>query len=312
MSYECGELHKIFNDLPRFRFPFDNKKVPLNGVYVLFEKGEFAHDGDRIVRIGTHTGESLLRPRLRQHFLSENKDSSIFRKNIGRAILNKRRSEYLDIWNLVMTTRESKNKHGHLIDCAYQKKIEKEVSNIIQKNFSFCVFEIDDKNVRIDIESRIISTVSLCDECIPSKDWFGFESPIEKIRNSGLWLVNELYKNPVIREDIEYIKILCLEEGVFIPVIKTEESMKEKSIKTQNNKILSNKIWVNINKPTKKCAIHTDLSCSFVINKKETRRKGIEMLKIDGGWKSFTNYLDASEYCVEWENKKNYSTSTCC
>ena len=171
MSFECSELHKIFNDLPRFRFPFDHKKIPLNGIYILFEEGEFAHDSDRIVRIGTHTGENLLRSRLKQHFLIENKDSSIFRKNIGRTILNKRRSSYLDIWNLVMTTRESKNKYGHLIDWGYQKQLEKEVSSFIQQNFSFCVFEMVDRSVRIDIESRIISTISLCDDCFPSKNW---------------------------------------------------------------------------------------------------------------------------------------------
>ena len=97
MSFECRELHEVFNNLPRFKFPFDYNKIPLNGIYFLFEKGELAHGSDRIVRIGTHTGENLLRSRLRQHFLVDNKDSSIFRKNIGRVILNKSGSYYLDI-----------------------------------------------------------------------------------------------------------------------------------------------------------------------------------------------------------------------
>lgn len=68
------------------------------------------------------------------------------------------------------------------------------VSKYIQDNFSFVVLQIDDKKERLLIESKIISTVSLCDGCKPSKNWLGLYSPREKIKESGLWLVNELYK----------------------------------------------------------------------------------------------------------------------
>ena len=47
---------------------------------------------DRIVRIGTHTGENQLRSRLMQHFVKENKNRSIFRKNIGRCFFEHRKS----------------------------------------------------------------------------------------------------------------------------------------------------------------------------------------------------------------------------
>ena len=63
--------------------------VPLNGIYLLYERGELGHGADRIVRVGTHTGKNQLVSRLKQHFVHENKDRSIFRKNIGRAILNR-------------------------------------------------------------------------------------------------------------------------------------------------------------------------------------------------------------------------------
>ena len=89
MSKYCSELHKIVNKMERFEFPFNREDIPKNGLYILFEKNELGHDGDRIVRIGTHTGQSQLRSRLKQHFMNENKDRSIFRKNIGRALLNK-------------------------------------------------------------------------------------------------------------------------------------------------------------------------------------------------------------------------------
>jgi len=85
----CSEIHSIFHSSQRHAFPFNEGDIPLNGIYVLFENGEHGHQGDRIVRVGSHTGVNQLRSRLKQHFLLENKDRSIFRKNIGRAILNK-------------------------------------------------------------------------------------------------------------------------------------------------------------------------------------------------------------------------------
>jgi len=96
MSKECDKIHRLFNGMERFNFPFDETKIPLNGIYVLFEKGEKGHGMNRIVRIGTHTGKNQLRSRLMQHFINENKDRSIFRKNIGRALLSKARDIFLE------------------------------------------------------------------------------------------------------------------------------------------------------------------------------------------------------------------------
>ena len=58
----------------------------------------------------------------------------------------------------------------------------------------------------IKLQSRIISTVSLCDECRPSEKWLGLYSPKAKIRESGLWLVNELYKVPLGEKGVEVLK----------------------------------------------------------------------------------------------------------
>jgi hypothetical protein len=203
MSNNCAELHKLFNKMERMRFPFDDKKIPLNGIYILFEKGETAHGADRIVRIGTHTGKDQLRPRLRQHFIMENKDRSIFRKNIGRALLSKNKDSFLEQWELDLTPKNSRDKNSKNIDFEKQKKTEKEVTRYIQDNFSFVVFPVENKEERLRLESRIISTVSSCDECRPSGKWLGNFSPKEKIRNGGLWLVNELYKEPLSDEDIK-------------------------------------------------------------------------------------------------------------
>jgi hypothetical protein len=201
MQHLCEELHLWANALPLFSFPFDARALPLNGIYLLFEKGETAHGTNRIVRVGTHTGNDQLRSRLRQHFLVENKDRSIFRKNIGRALLNKDNDPFLSDWELDLTARKAKDHYSGRIDISRQRAIEKRVSDYIQSSFRFVVTPVNEKEQRLRIESRIISTVSLCDACQPSAAWLGQFSPKEKIRKSGLWLVNELYGEPLSRED---------------------------------------------------------------------------------------------------------------
>ena len=193
----CGQIHRMVNDMERLRFPFDKARIPRDGIYILFEKGETGHGGDRIVRIGTHTGEGQLPPRLRQHFLQENKDRSIFRKNIGRAILHRDRDPLAEQWEWDLTSRKAKDKYGSILDRDTQKETEKRVSEHIQSQMSFVVFSVPNKADRLFWESRIISTVSRCDSCGPGKQWLGQHSPKNKIRESGLWLVNELYKEPL-------------------------------------------------------------------------------------------------------------------
>jgi hypothetical protein len=205
MSNECEAVHNFARGLERLYFPFDKSKIPHNGIYILFEKGEEGHQGERIVRVGTHTGENRLYSRLKQHFFNENKDRSIFRKNIGRALLNKNSDPFLEAWELDLTTRKAREKFTSSIDFAYEKSIEARVSEYIQGNFSLCVFEVNSKDERIEIESKIISTISSCKECKPSETWLGKSSPKDKITKSGMWLINELYKMPFDASGIEYL-----------------------------------------------------------------------------------------------------------
>jgi len=208
MSIECKQIHELTRNLKRHKFPFENSEIPSNGIYLLFEKNESGHNQERIVRIGTHTGENQLCSRLKQHFLNENKDRSIFRKNIGRALLNKNKDSFLPFWQLDLTTRKAKEKYSSQIDFEYQKEIENQVSEYIRNNFSFCVFEVQSKTERLEIEAKIISTVSWCEECKQSSNWLGNDSPKKKIVKSGLWLVNELYKTPFNETGIKTFKKL--------------------------------------------------------------------------------------------------------
>jgi len=200
--------------MKKHSFPFNKQEIPKNGIYILFERGELAHNTNRIVRIGTHTGNNKLWSRLKEHFVNENKDRSIFRKNIGRAFLNKYKDDYLKIWEIDFKNKTNQEKYGYLWDIQKEKKIEKRVTEYIQENISFVVFQIDDKDKRIELESKIISTVSLCDECKPSPNWLGLSFPKEKIGKSelwkigksGLWLVNELWKTPLSESDLIELK----------------------------------------------------------------------------------------------------------
>lgn len=204
----CEELHRLFNSVPRFRFSLDEDNIPYNGVYILFERGESGHGGDRIVRVGTHTGDNQLKSRLKQHFINENKDRSIFRKNIGRALLNAKNDPFLKQWEYDLTSKKNRDRYLRLVDMEKQKEVEACVSQYIQQNISFVFFEVEDKQLRLELESKLITTVYRCCNCSASGRWLGLSSPKEKIREGGLWLVNQLDKEPLSEADFELIRSL--------------------------------------------------------------------------------------------------------
>lgn len=73
LSETCKWLHRQLESLPIFKYPFDLKLLPKNGVYFFYEEGENTNHGDdisrpRIVRIGTHK-ENNFTSRISEHFL---------------------------------------------------------------------------------------------------------------------------------------------------------------------------------------------------------------------------------------------------
>jgi hypothetical protein len=143
MSAACQSLHRLVDGRRKDSFPFDRGLIPTDGIYVLFESGEHGHGTCRIVRIGTHTGTRELRSRLAQHFIQERKDRSIFRKNIGRALLSKEADPFLDSWNLDLTTKRAKDLHAEGFDFVRQAEIESEVTSAkLLKRFLLEFFEL--------------------------------------------------------------------------------------------------------------------------------------------------------------------------
>lgn len=204
----CAALHAWVRRLPRHRFDFAPKDLPANGIYFLFEEGEAGHGGERVVRVGTHTGAGQLPSRLYQHFLLPNKDRSIFRKNIGRALLAKAKDPYAAQWEHDLTSRAGRLAHSKGLDAAKQKQVEKVITKRLCKNFSFAVVPVKSQAQRLALESALISTVSHCADCKASAKWLGQHSPLAKIRQSGLWQVQRLYQTPLTDKEWVYLQNL--------------------------------------------------------------------------------------------------------
>jgi hypothetical protein len=192
MTEACQYLHDTLSRLPRLRRE-DLAQVPKNGIYVLFENGERAHGGDRIVRIGTHRGQNNLRGRIREHLYKANKDRSIFRKHVGRCLLAKARDPFLSQWERDLTAKASRILHAGKVDKARLQEVEADVTRYMVDNFSFAALRFDSVTDRLDYEEALLSTIYHCPECGPSDSWLGKHHPTSVVlKTCGLWNVQSL------------------------------------------------------------------------------------------------------------------------
>lgn len=221
-SNSCEWLHGELRQLPIVRFPFELGDLPENGVYFFYEEGEtWGHGGNeaRITRIGT-SREGNFRSRIAEHYLlDESKmnfdinrpaphERSIFRKNIGRALLNRQKDDYIKVWELDFTTREKSEAFRHLRDVQKERALESNITQLLRSSFSFRYIILDSQEKRMGtggIESSLIGTVARCLLCRPSPNWLGNYSPDSRIRESGLWLVQHLRAAPLSDRDKETI-----------------------------------------------------------------------------------------------------------
>ncbi len=210
MSEQCRWLHEQLEQLPLITYPFTLRQLPVNGIYAFYERGEsWGHGGrrPRIVRIGTHR-DGNFRNRIAEHFLLTGDKRmdfdatrpapharSVFRINLGRALLHRARDAYLDVWNIDFTTRRARAEHGHRRDIAKEKAVEAEITRRLREDFAFRFIIVNEQTRRMGaegLERRLIGTLAGCAQCRPSAAWLGHASPVERIRQSGLWQVQHL------------------------------------------------------------------------------------------------------------------------
>lgn len=190
--------------------------LPDSGIYFFYEMGEESGHGPfpRVVRIGTHKKNNF-KSRIQSHYYPYEirlkkdgegpKDRSIFRKNIGRVLLNKEKPEYLPIWN-------HWEKYWQSRDLKLEKNIEEKISDIIQKEFYFKYIVIKNELARLGskgLESRLIGTLSHCRKCIPSDSWLGNHSPEKIIKEKGLWLKHHLGSSGINEKDKNELIKIC-------------------------------------------------------------------------------------------------------
>jgi hypothetical protein len=222
MSDLCKWLNEQLRVLPLIKFPFVAEHLPQNGIYFFYEVGEtWGHGGEelRITRIGTSI-DGNFRNRLAEHYLlNESKmdfdatrpaphERSIFRKNIGRALLNRDRDAYLQVWEIDFTTKKNRELYANLRDIQKEREIELSITELIRQAFCFRFIIMENRKERMGkrgIESSLIGTIAQCLLCRPSARWLGNCSPDKRIRESGLWLVQHLKARPLDGTDKETI-----------------------------------------------------------------------------------------------------------
>lgn len=199
----CSEVHKLLGITPIFQEP---KNVPFNnGLYFFYERGEFSPHGPegRIVRIGNHPrSNDALVARLRHHYTG-NKNSSVFRKLLGSALMRK-----ADPANPCLSHWEKQD----MLTCDRCRSVESDVSKLLRANFYFRCIEVNDIDSRNMLEKKLIATISLCRICIPSEQWLGIHTYSEKVRNSGLWNSNYVFDRSLVlqKKDLEMLEGLAI------------------------------------------------------------------------------------------------------
>ena len=201
-SEKCNILHGLFNSMKLNRFEknvISNINFPF-GIYVIFEKNEISHDGNRIVYIGTTTGQkSTVSERIDEHYKNEGR--SVFRNEIALCLLKKNNDPYylseLFFENSIYRRKWKKNANDEQVKKYLE--INNKVSEHIRTNCYFVVFPVE-KEYREYWEKRIISTVSSCNICEKSKNWLGNYSPKDIIQKYGLWNIKNVNQSNIFTD----------------------------------------------------------------------------------------------------------------
>ena len=190
-------LHRLFERLPRYEWR-DIDTIPFeDGIIIVYERGETYRGYARVVCVGTHAAPGRLKQRLMDHFERENRNASVFRRNIGKALLNRAKDPYLDIWSLDTSRIPNKDRE----DPRTAARVERDVSAYMRVNLSFSVIPVASVESRQRLKAAIIATLHQAKDFAPSDSWLGHYSPEPEIRGSGLWQVRGLDADPLTADE---------------------------------------------------------------------------------------------------------------
>ena len=202
----CAAIHDALESLPLLSSPTD---VPFfDGLYFFYEDGETSEHGapGRVVRVGNHPRSSGgLRKRLRQHY-SGRKNSSVFRRILGGALLRRR-----DPASPCLGASPGKGHWEHQNDkaCERCQPLEKEVSQLLRSSFRFRCVEAVDQAERNDLEKVLIATLAACPVCRPSATWLGNHAYSDKMQSFGLWNSDHVGGPPITAHQLERFRSLA-------------------------------------------------------------------------------------------------------
>ena len=207
------KFHILFNSMKRYNFNnFDD--IPFtNGIYVVLDKKEKYKNMDRIVRIGTHDDDNKLIIRIKNHYKKGFKDSSFFRKNIGKSILSYNDHYYLHIWNINFNDKDNQSKFNEIRDMEVEDALDEKISQYMKERFEFVCFEVNDLKDRYRLEEGLISTIYHDKDFLASDKWLGKYSPVSEVRDSHMWVAKGLDKKQLTLEECRKIVTLCIKSN---------------------------------------------------------------------------------------------------
>ncbi len=195
-SMITAEIYALISRLPRYSYLTDARFLPNNGIYFFFEKGENRiGSGERLVRVGTHRGQDRLKKRLNYHFKGT-RDTSVFRKHIGGAIINKQE------------LGEKRLRNWYSNEGSPDTEMEKKVSLTLQDNFSFTCLEVTSDVERLSLEEGLIALFASDMKEKPSSGWLGHYAASKRIRQSGLWNSEHVDGKPLTMKQLQQFKEL--------------------------------------------------------------------------------------------------------
>jgi hypothetical protein len=191
-------VYELARSLPWRDHLTPSQSLPLDGLYLFFERSELAECSgrtvDRIVRVGTHRVNGRFRKRILQHYgwvssLGGNRRGSIFRKHVGAALLRK-----ADPYDTGLKDWLAKNGPP-------SPTLEAEVSRTLRDNFTFVCVRVDNGDERLRLEGGLIALLAQNPLGSPSAGWLGRHAFADEIRSSGLWNVQHIAADPITPAD---------------------------------------------------------------------------------------------------------------